>query len=149
MVVQRSSYEERGVSMAFQNFLSKVGDWRPSINKMTFKMLESNDAKKLELPFFKGEVLVAFFGLCWDELQCRWFHYDILTNELGLCKIWSDEFLKVLFDNDPFERNLNVTFLVLVPKKSGGDDLKVIKTISLIGGLYMLQAQVLTNKLKR
>ena len=55
----------------------------------------------------------------------------------------------MLFDNDPFERNLNVTFLVLVPKKSGGDDLKVIKTISLIGGLYMLQAQVLTNKLKR
>lgn len=64
MVVQRSSYEERGVSMAFQNFLSKVGDWRPSINKMTFKMLESNDGKKLELPFFKGEVLVGFFGLC-------------------------------------------------------------------------------------
>ena len=33
-----------------------------------------------------------------------------------------------------FERSLNATFLVLVPKKGGTDDLKDFRPISLVGG---------------
>lgn len=54
---------------------------------------------------------------------------------------------------DPFERSLNATFLVLVPKKGkrvgGAEHLKNFRPISLVRGLYKLLAKVLTNILKR
>ena len=46
------------------------------------------------------------------------------------------------------ERSLNATFLVLVPKKEGVDDLKDFRLISLVRGLYKLLAKVLANRLK-
>ena len=44
-----------------------------------------------------------------------------------------------------FVRSLNVTFLVLVPKKRGVEDLKDFRPISLVGSLYKL----LANKIKK
>lgn len=48
-----------------------------------------------------------------------------------------------------FVRSLNATFLVLIPKKGGVEDLKDFKLISLIRGLYKLLVKVLVNRLKR
>ncbi|RVW79010.1 Transposon TX1 uncharacterized 149 kDa protein [Vitis vinifera] len=50
-----------------------------------------------------------------------------------------------------FVRSLNATFLVLIPKKGGTEDLKDLKDfrpISLVGGLYIWLAKVLANRLK-
>ena len=48
-----------------------------------------------------------------------------------------------------FVRNLNTTFIVMVPKKSGAEDFKDFMPISLVGSLYKLLAKVLANGLKR
>ena len=47
-----------------------------------------------------------------------------------------------------FVRSLNVTFLVLIPKIVGVEDLRDFKPISLVEGLYKWLAKVLANKLK-
>ena len=39
-------------------------------------------------------------------------------------------------------KNLNITFLVLIPKKGGVEDLKDFRPISLVGALYKLLAKV-------
>ena len=46
-------------------------------------------------------------------------------------------------------RNLNATFLVLIPKKEGASDVQDFKPISLMGSLYKIIAKVLENRLKR
>ena len=59
------------------------------------------------------------------------------------------EFLKDFFDHNKFVRNLNSTFLVLIPKKENAMDIKDYRPISLVGGLYKVLAKVLANRLKR
>ena len=58
-------------------------------------------------------------------------------------------FFKDFSERGRFVRSLNTTFLVLVPKKGGADDLRDFRPISLVGGLYKLLAKVLANRLKK
>ena len=53
------------------------------------------------------------------------------------------------YEHKKFVRNLNTTFLVLIPKKGDAEDLKDFRPISLVGGLYKLLAKVLANRIKR
>lgn len=46
------------------------------------------------------------------------------------------------------ERSLNTTFIVLIPKKGGANNLKDFQPISLVVNLYKLLAKVLANILK-
>ncbi|RVW82501.1 putative ribonuclease H protein [Vitis vinifera] len=56
---------------------------------------------------------------------------------------------KDFYDHSSFLKSLNNTFLVLIPKKSGAEDLRDFRPISLLGGLYKLLAKVLANRLKK
>ena len=44
-------------------------------------------------------------------------------------------FFKEFHDQSRFVKNLNATFLVLIPKRQTVDDLKDLRPISLVGGL--------------
>ena len=57
-------------------------------------------------------------------------------------------FFEEFFLHGMFQRSLNSTFLVLLPKKRGAKDLKDFRSISLVGGLYKLLAKVLAKRLK-
>ncbi|RVW12518.1 putative ribonuclease H protein [Vitis vinifera] len=59
------------------------------------------------------------------------------------------EMFKEFHEHNSFVRSLNNTFLVLIPKKSGAEDLGDFRPISLLGGLYKLLAKVLANRLKK
>ena len=58
-------------------------------------------------------------------------------------------FFKEFHEQGRFVRSLNATFLVLVPKKHNVKDLKDLRPISLVGGLYRILAKVLANRIKR
>ena len=74
----------------------------------------------------------AFWQFCWDFVK---------DEVLG--------FFKDFFERGKFVRSLNTTFLVLIPKKCGAEDLSDFRPISLVGGLYKLLAKVLANRLKK
>ena len=57
-------------------------------------------------------------------------------------------FFRQFHESWSFVRSLNATFLVLIPKKRGVEDLKEFRPISLVGGLYKWLTKVLANRLK-
>ena len=57
-------------------------------------------------------------------------------------------FFRQFHESWSFVRSLNATFLVLIPKKRGVEDLKDFRPISLVGGLYKWLTKVLANRLK-
>ena len=59
------------------------------------------------------------------------------------------ELFKDFHQQGRFVKSLNSTFLVLIPKKEGAEDLKDFRPISLVGSLYRLIAKVLANRLKK
>ena len=75
---------------------------------------------------------VAFWQSCWDFVK-----EEIL------------EIFKEFHEQSSFLKSLNNTFLVLIPKKDGAEDLGDFRPISLLGGLYKLLAKVLANRLKK
>ena len=46
-----------------------------------------------------------------------------------------------------FERSLNATFVALIPKKHGVDEIKDFRPISLVGDMYKIIAKLLANRL--
>ena len=75
---------------------------------------------------------VAFWQNCWEIVK-----EDVL------------DMFKEFYDQNSFIKSLNHTFLVLIPKKGGAEDLGDYRPISLLGGLYKLLAKVLANRLKK
>ena len=75
---------------------------------------------------------VAFWQSCWGFVK-----EEILA------------MFKEFHEHNTFLKSLNTTFLVLIPKKGGAEDIGDFRPISLLGGLYKLLAKVLANRLKK
>ena len=58
-------------------------------------------------------------------------------------------FFKEFHDQNRFVKSLNVTFLVLIPKKQNVEDLKDLRPISLVGALYKILSKFLANRIRR
>ena len=114
-----------------------------------YATLERSKAANLEGIFTEEEVLVALKDLNGDKAprsygftvalwQSSW---DIVRGEV--IRMFRD-----FFANGKFVPNINSTFLVLIPKKRGVEDLMDFRPISLVGSLYKLLSKVLANRLK-
>ncbi|RVW30599.1 LINE-1 reverse transcriptase-like [Vitis vinifera] len=75
---------------------------------------------------------MAFWQFAWDFMKAE-----------VLC------FFKEFYENGKFVKSLNASFLVLIPKKVGAEDLGDFRRISLVGSLYKWLAKVLANRLKK
>ena len=73
----------------------------------------------------------AFWQFCWEFVK-----EEVL------------EMFKEFHEHNTFLKSLNATFLVLIPKKGGAEELGDFRPISLLGGLYKLLAKVLANRIK-
>ena len=146
-----SSLEDikEGVCRAYQSLLSDSGDWRPSINGLNFKELGEGLASSLEVMFSEEEIFAALSSFCGDKApgpdgftMAFWlFCWDVVKPEiLGL--------FREFYLHGTFQRSLNSTFLLLIPKKEGTEDLSDFRPISLVGSVYKLLAKVLANRLK-
>ncbi|XP_028074729.1 uncharacterized protein LOC114277101 [Camellia sinensis] len=56
--------------------------------------------------------------------------------------------LDQFYQEGQFEKSLNATFIALIPKKGGAEDIREFWPISLLGSVYKLLAKVLANRLR-
>ena len=53
------------------------------------------------------------------------------------------------YHHSKFEKSLNATFIVLIPKKNDASNIRDFKPINLVGSLYKILSKVLANWLKQ
>ena len=125
----------------FKFLLSTVGGCRLDISGLFFAWLEE--------PFFGQEVFEALKGFSGDKAPgFDGFSMAFWQSSWGFVKEEVMGFFKEFHDHNCFVKSLNVTFLVLIPKKGGVEDLRDFRPISLVGGLYKWLTKVLANRLK-
>ena len=109
--------------------------WKADIGRLQFDQISQQEAENLERSFTEDEIhaalmemngdkapgpdgfTMAFWQSCWEFIK-----EEIL------------EMFKDFYDHSSFLKSLNNTFLVLIPKKSGAEDLGDFRPISLLGG---------------
>ena len=141
---------KEGLVGAFQSLLSASNNWCPPYPDIYFNLIGADQTAKLEEMFTEEEILAAVSRLNDNKAPgpdgfpiAFWsFSWDFVKEEVM-------DFFKEFFQHDQFVKNLNATFLVLVPKGSTVEDLKDLRPISLVGSLYKILSKVLANRIKR
>ena len=144
--VEEESEIRKGIVEAFQSFLTNPSGWHPNFPSVALSDIGSKSATKIEEPFTKEEVFVALSELNEDKApspdgfsMAFWqLSWDFLRNEVM-------GFFREFYEHRKFVRNLNTTFLVLIPKKGDIEDYKDFRPINLVGSLYKLLAKVLAS----
>ncbi|KAL6329196.1 hypothetical protein AAG906_014805 [Vitis piasezkii] len=145
-----------GIANAYQQMLSEDSGWKADIGRLQLDQISQQEAKNMEIPFSEAEVhsaliemnidkapgpdgfTVAFWQSCWDFVK-----EEIL------------EMFKEFHEQSSFLKSLNNTFLVLIPKKCGVEDLGDFRPISLLGGyplslyLFVFGMEVLDALIRR
>ena len=139
-----------GISNAFQSLFLDNMDWRAEIDGLSFASLNPEEAGSLEVPFREEEVFIALNEMDGDKaLGPDGFTSTFWQDSWYFVKEEIMDMFHEFFVTGTFTKSINTTFLVLIPKKEGVEDLKDFRPISLLGSLYKILAKVLANRLKK
>ena len=139
-----------GVVGGFKSLFFEEEGWRPSIEGLSFETLEEEEVTSLEGIFLEEEVLGALLelngvkALGLDGFSMVFWHFSWEFVKFDVLNFFNE-----FHEHGRFVRNLNTTFLVLIPKKKGAVNLKDFRSISLVGSLYKWMTKVLVNRLKK
>ncbi|RVX02656.1 Transposon TX1 uncharacterized 149 kDa protein [Vitis vinifera] len=137
-----------GVVNAFQQLLSKDQSWKSDIEGLQLKSLNHAEAEGLEQPFTEVEIHLALMEMNGDKAPgpdgftvAFWqFCWEFVKEEIV-------DVFKEFYEDKSFAKSLNSTFLVLIPKKGGAEDLGDFRPISLLGGgRQILDASLIANE---
>ena len=120
-----------------------------SINKENSRrLILSREHYKVEVPINENSNMII--------VSSKYYKVEFSTNSLykptKSFKFIKKEVLlmfKDFHEKARFVRSPNSTFIVLVPKNGGAEDIKDFRPISMVNSLYKLIAKVLANRLKR
>ncbi|RVW98390.1 hypothetical protein CK203_026882 [Vitis vinifera] len=124
-----------GIVNAFQHLLSEEPGWRADIEGLHLNRLNSREAEVLKLPFTEEEIYSVLMEMNDDKASGpNGFIVAFWQSSWEFVKEEIVDLFKEFYDQRSFAKSLNTTFLVLIPKKGGAEDLGDFRPISLLGG---------------
>ena len=107
-----------GVCRAYRTLLSETEDWRPRIRDLQFRVLGTERFRSLEESFSEKEVFEALCNLSRDKTHGPdGFTMTFWQFSWDFTKVEIMTFFSDFFCLGTFQRSLNFTFLILIPKK--------------------------------
>lgn len=103
----------------------------------------------LEKAFMEEDVFEALWSMPGNKVP--WpddFSIAFLQHRWGVVKKDVMAMFKQFHRTRQFERSLNATFIMLIPKKGRAEDIRDFQPISLLDSVYKLLAKVLANRLR-
>ena len=148
-----SNYKQTEVNGAIlrfnQQLLTDGGVRRPLLDGSQFSTIDKEVINFLDIPFTKEEVLEAVKNMNRDKApSLDGFSMAFFQ---GCWSIIKEDVMKVFhyfYVHGTFEKSINATFIVLIPKKWESLEIEDFYPISLVIGVYKLIAKVLANSLK-
>ncbi|RVW47226.1 putative ribonuclease H protein [Vitis vinifera] len=121
-----------GVVNSFQQMLSEDMVWKADIGRIQVSCISQQEAESLEIPFAEIEIHSALMEMSGDKAPGpNGFTVAFWQNAWEFTKEEIMEMFKEFHEHNSFVRSLNNTFLELIPKKSGAEDLGDFRPISL------------------
>ncbi|KAK6780580.1 hypothetical protein RDI58_022764 [Solanum bulbocastanum] len=133
----------------YKRLYSESESWRPGFDMIDCPTISQEEQDWLQRPFSEEEVLniikqcdgdkapgpdgltMSFFEVCWDTVK-----EDLLGT------------IHNFHQKELFEKSFDATFIALIPKKAGAEELKDFRPISLIGSVYKILSKLITERLK-
>ena len=137
---------KEGIVNAFQVLLIDLENWRAKLEGLDFTKLDEREVMSLELPFIEEEVWAALDDVngekapSLDGFTSTFWQFSWNTIKNNVMAVFKD-----FFDTSKFVKSLNSTFIIMIQKKEGVEDLKDFRPISLVGSLYRPMSR-LVNK---
>lgn len=132
----------------FQNLYREEGGQRPYLDDLSFKQISAESKVGLEVSFTEEEILVCLKEYNGDKAPGPdSFHVRFYQNFWEVIK---EEVMAVFRDFHrlrSFAQSINSTFLVIIPKIIGANNVKDFRPISLVGSLYKLLARRMSKVL--
>ncbi|KAK9268085.1 hypothetical protein L1049_010524 [Liquidambar formosana] len=139
VVVDREEDIFTAIVEFYSGLLKEQEDWRPLMDGMLFYVISEEDVTALE----RG----------WGELKFwRLSRVAMVTKPQIYWEVVKGDVLGALnqfFHDCRWERSINATFLVLIPKKGDAVELKDFRPISLVEAIYKILAKLLAIRLSR
>ena len=149
-LVREEEALRQGIANAFESLLIDLGEWRANHAGLTFSKIGASQAEIPEKTCSEIKVFSTLNDLNGDKApRPDWYtmvfwQFDSTTVKEEIMLMFKD-----FFESGKFVRSMNSTFIVLVPKKAGAEDLKDFRSISLVNSLYKLISKVLANRIKK
>ena len=74
--------QKQGIVEAFKSLMSETGEWRASIDGLSFQTINEDEAARRELPFTVDEVFTALNDLNGDKRPQAWIGLRWLFDNL-------------------------------------------------------------------
>ncbi|RVW23310.1 putative ribonuclease H protein [Vitis vinifera] len=134
-----------GIVSAFQQVLSEEPGWRADVEGLHFQCLSSSEAENLEVQFSEEEIQAALMGMNGDKAPGPdGFTIAFWQSSWGLVKEEIMDLFREFYNQRSFANGLNSTFLVLIPKKGGAEDLG--DQNAFVRGKQILDASLVANE---
>ncbi|KAK2659273.1 hypothetical protein Ddye_005806 [Dipteronia dyeriana] len=138
-----------GIRDHFQSQYKNVKWQRLTISGLDLKRLSDHESESLECSIMEEEVWIAVNccdgnkapgsdGLNLDFVKANW---DLIKGDFM-------NFIRGIHNDGKIFKDINKTFIVLIPKNSAPKSLYDYRPISLVTSMYKILAKVLANRLK-